>query len=67
MSSESTDPRRVGRRQRMRFSEERLAGLSGGQTMLSLAGDFNAHNSVVEPGDEESTGTYVRGTRNMEW
>ena len=33
---------------------ERLAGLSDGQTMLCVAGDFNAHICVVEPGDEES-------------
>ena len=40
---------------------ERLAGLSGGQTMLCVAGDFNAHISVVEPGDEESIGQFRRG------
>ena len=28
---------------------ERLAGLSDGQTMLCVAGDFNAHIGVVEP------------------
>ena len=28
---------------------ERLAGLSDGQTMLCIAGDFNAHIGVVEP------------------
>ena len=33
---------------------ERLAGLSDGQTMQCVAGDFNAHTGVVEPGDEES-------------
>ena len=33
---------------------ERLAGLSDGQAMLCVAGDFNAHIGVVEPGDEES-------------
>ena len=31
---------------------ERLAGLSDGQTMVCVAGDFNAHIGVVEPGDE---------------
>ena len=31
---------------------ERLAGLSDGQTMLCVAGDFNEHIGVVEPGDE---------------
>ena len=43
-----------------------MAGLSDGQTMLCVAGDFNAHIGVVEPGDEESIGTLGWGTRNME-
>ena len=38
---------------------ERLAG-------LSVAGDFNAHIGVVEPGDEESIGRFGWGTRNRE-
>ena len=45
---------------------ERLAGLSDGQMMLCVAGDFNAHIGVVEPGDEESIGRFGWGTRNME-
>ena len=45
---------------------ERLAGLSDGQTMLCVAGDFNAHIGVVEPGDEESIGRFGWGTRNRE-
>ena len=45
---------------------ERLAGLSDGQTMLCVAGDFNAHTGVVEPADEESVGRFVWGTRNRE-
>ena len=45
---------------------ERLAGLSDGQTMLCIAGDFNAHISVVEPGDEESIGIFGWGIRNRE-
>ena len=32
---------------------ERLAGPSDGQTMLCVAGDFNAHIGVVEPGYAE--------------
>ena len=51
MSSASTDPRRVGRRQRRRLSEK---------------DDFNAHIGVVEPGDEEIIGRFGWGTRNME-
>ena len=46
------------------FREEvdRLAGLSDGQTLLCVAGDFNAHIGVVEPGDEESIGKFGPGT-----
>ena len=44
-----------------------MAGLSDDQTMMCVAGDFNAHIGVVEPGDEESIGRFGRGTtRNME-
>ena len=46
---------------------ERLAGLSDGQTMLCVAGDFNAHIGMVEPGDGESVGRFGWGTRNREW
>ena len=45
---------------------ERLAGLSGGQAMLFVAGDFIAHIGVVEPGDEESTERFGWRTRNRE-
>ena len=45
---------------------ERLAGRSDGQTMLCVAGDFNARSCVVEPGDEESMRRFVWGTRNRE-
>ena len=45
---------------------ERLAGLSDGHTMLCVAGDFNAHIGVVEPGDDESIGRFGQGTRNRE-
>ena len=40
---------------------ERLTGLSDGQTMLCVAGDFNSHICVVEPGDEESIGRFRWG------
>ena len=40
---------------------ERFAGLSDGQTMLCVAGDFNAHIGVVEPGNEESIGRFGWG------
>ena len=45
---------------------ERLAGVRDGRTMLCVAGDFNAHIGVVEPGNEESTGRFGCGTRNRE-
>ena len=45
---------------------ERLAVLSDGQTMLCVAGDFNAHIGVIEPVDEESIEKFGWGTRNME-
>ena len=45
---------------------ERLAGLSDGQTMLCIAGYFNAHIGVIEPGDQESIGRFGWGTRNRE-
>ena len=45
---------------------ERLAGLSDGQTMLCVAGDFNAHIGLIEPVDEESIGRFGWGTRNRE-
>ena len=40
--------------------------MSDGQTMLCVAGNFNAHIGVVEPGDEESIGRFGWGTRNRE-
>ena len=40
--------------------------MSDGQTMLCVAGDFNAHIGVVEPEDEESIGRVGWGTRNRE-
>ena len=45
---------------------EMLAGLSDGQTMQFVAGDYNAHIGVVEPWDEESIGRFGCGTRNGE-
>ena len=43
-----------------------MAGLSDGQTMLCVAGDFNAHMGMVELGDEESVGRFGWGTMNRE-
>ena len=38
---------------------ERMAGLSDCQTMLCVAGDFNAHIGVVEPGYEASINSQI--------
>ena len=46
---------------------KRLAGVSDGRTMLCVAGDFNSHIGVFEPGDEKSIGIFGRGTWNMKW
>ena len=54
------------KKEAFREEVERLAGLSDGQTMLCVAGDFNAHIRVVEPGDEESTGRFGWGTMHRE-
>ena len=43
-----------------------MAGLSDGQTMLCVAGDFNVQIGVFEPGDEESIGRFGCGTSNRE-
>ena len=32
--------------------------------MLCIAGDFNAHVGIVEPGEEESVAIYGLGARN---
>ena len=45
---------------------DRLASLSDDQTLLCVAGDFNAHIGVVEPGDETSIERFEWGTRNRE-
>ena len=45
---------------------ERMIGLVELKVMLCIAGDFNAHVGVVEPGEEESVGRYGWGARNRE-
>ena len=40
--------------------------MSDCQTMLCVAGDFNAHIGVVEPGDKESIGRFGWGKWNRE-
>ena len=58
--------RREAEKKAFREEMESLAGLTNGQTILCVAGDFNSHICVVEPGDEESIGTFGWGTRNRE-
>ena len=45
---------------------ERMMGLVELEVLLCIAGDFNAHFGVVEPGEEESVGRYGCGARNRE-
>ena len=58
--------RTEAKKEAFREEVERLAGLSDGQTMLCVAGDFNAHIGVLGPGDEEIIGRFGCGTRNRE-
>ena len=58
------DPR--GRKEAFREEVERMAGLSDRQTMLCVAGDYNAHIGVIEPWDEASIGRFGWGTKNRE-
>ena len=52
----------------MRLSENMWRGWPVRATVrrCCVAGDFNSHIGVVEPGDEESMGRFGRGTRNSE-
>ena len=45
---------------------KRMMGLVELEVMLCIAGDFNAHVGVVEPGEEESFGRYGWRARNRE-
>ena len=45
---------------------ERMMGLVELEVMLCIAGDINAHDGVVEPGEDESVGRYGWGARNKE-
>ena len=58
--------RTEAKKEAFREEVDRLVGLSDSQTMLCVAGDFNAHIGVVEPGDKESIGRFGWGTRNSE-
>ena len=60
------DGRTEAEKEDFREEVERVARLNDGQTMLSAAGDFNAHTGVVEPGDEENIGRFGWGTWNRE-
>ena len=45
-------------KEEFRDALERMIGLVELEVMLCIAGDFNAHVGVVEPGEEESVGRY---------
>ena len=62
----ATTGRTEAEKEAFREEVERLVCLSDGQTMLCVAGDFNARIVVVEPGDEESLGKFGSVTRNRE-
>ena len=51
-------------KEEFRDALERMIGLVELEVMLCIAGDFNAHVGVVEPGEEESVGRYGWGARN---
>ena len=55
----------TGRMEEFRDALERMMGLVELEVMY-IAGDFNAHVGVVEPGEEESVGRYGWGARNRE-
>ena len=45
---------------------EMMIGMVELETLLCIAGDFNAHIGETEPGEEENVGKYEWGTRNLE-
>ena len=53
-------------KEEFRDALERMIGLVELEVMLCIAGDFNAHVGVVEPGEEESVGRYGWGAKNRE-
>ena len=53
-------------KEEFRDALERMMGLVELEVMLFIAGDFNAHVGVVEPGEEESVGRYGWGARNRD-
>ena len=53
-------------KEEFRDALEKMMGLVELEVMLCIAGDFNAHVGVVEPGEEEIVGRYGWGARNRE-
>ena len=51
-------------KEEFRDTLERMMGLVELKVMLCIAGDFNAHVGIVEPGEEESVGRYGWAARN---
>ena len=60
----ATDGKHGGRERGVQGCFIENDGLVELEMMLCIAGDFNAHVGVVEPGEEESVGRYGWGARN---
>ena len=53
-------------KQEFRDALELMIGMVELETLLCIAGDFNAHIGETEPGEEENVGKFGCGTRNRE-
>ena len=53
-------------KQEFRDALEMMIGMVELETLLCIAGDFNAHIGETEPGEEENVGKFGWGTRNRE-
>ena len=53
-------------KQKVRYALEMMIGTVELETLLCIAGDFNAHIGETEPGEEENVGKFGWGTRNRE-
>ena len=54
----ATDGKDEGRERGVQRCFEEDDRIGGAEVMLCIAGDFNAHVGIVEPGEEESVGRY---------
>ena len=53
-------------KQEFRDALEMMIGMVELETLLCIAGDFNAHIGETEPGEQENVGKFGWGTRNRE-